>query len=294
MANVIISQRWKARRGTAAALTAANEVLLEGEFCVETDTTWPGGGRKFKIGDGVTAWNSLTYAVPDASGGGGGDPASSLYFCEEFLQKFTTSTNIGTNFVSDSGVVVYLSNGTASVGGAVGRPAQLTLSTGANSSGYARAFVTGPPKIITGGGVIRFGANIRIPVLSTSGQRHLVLFGLLDNISGTPSNRIVAYCTDNVNSGQWVLDTFNAGTQVTSNSAVAPVADTETLVEIEVNAAGDSATLYIDGSSAATVAVAHNAVMTLGLVINKSVGTTARTVICDYMELSQTFTTPRG
>lgn len=55
MAQVIIPQRWKARRGTAAALTTANEVLLAGELCFETDT------GKFKIGDGSTAWTSLAY-----------------------------------------------------------------------------------------------------------------------------------------------------------------------------------------------------------------------------------------
>lgn len=65
-------QRFENRRGTAAGLTANNEVLFDGEICVETDTTWPnGGGRKFKIGDGVTAWNSLPYAVPDTVSGGG-------------------------------------------------------------------------------------------------------------------------------------------------------------------------------------------------------------------------------
>jgi len=51
----------KLRRGTAAQWTATNPVLAEGEFGAETDT------RKFKIGNGVTAWNSLQYW-----GGGGG------------------------------------------------------------------------------------------------------------------------------------------------------------------------------------------------------------------------------
>ena len=53
----------KLRRGTAAQWTATNPVLAEGEFGAETDT------RKFKIGNGVTAWNSLQYW--GSSGGGG-------------------------------------------------------------------------------------------------------------------------------------------------------------------------------------------------------------------------------
>jgi hypothetical protein len=53
----------KLRRGTQAQWTATNPVLAEGEFGAETDT------RKFKIGNGVTAWNSLQYW--GSSGGGG-------------------------------------------------------------------------------------------------------------------------------------------------------------------------------------------------------------------------------
>lgn len=58
MANVIIPQRFWNRRGTAAALTAANETLYAGEWCLETDT------GKAKFGDGVSNWVSLGYAVP--------------------------------------------------------------------------------------------------------------------------------------------------------------------------------------------------------------------------------------
>jgi hypothetical protein len=55
----------KLRRGTAAQWTATNPVLAEGEFGAETDT------RKFKIGNGSTAWNSLQYW--GGSGGGAAD-----------------------------------------------------------------------------------------------------------------------------------------------------------------------------------------------------------------------------
>lgn len=47
--------RFKMRKGTAAAWVAANPVLLSGELGFETDT------RKFKIGDGATAWAALLY-----------------------------------------------------------------------------------------------------------------------------------------------------------------------------------------------------------------------------------------
>jgi hypothetical protein len=45
------------RNDTAANWISANPILAQGEMGIETDT------RKFKIGDGVTAWNSLAYGV---------------------------------------------------------------------------------------------------------------------------------------------------------------------------------------------------------------------------------------
>ena len=51
------------RKDTAANWTAANPILLSGELGYETDT------KKFKIGNGSTNWNSLTYLpIPDGSG----------------------------------------------------------------------------------------------------------------------------------------------------------------------------------------------------------------------------------
>lgn len=45
------------RRGTASQWTSFNPILAAGEIGTELDT------GKFKVGDGVTAWNSLGYAI---------------------------------------------------------------------------------------------------------------------------------------------------------------------------------------------------------------------------------------
>lgn len=50
------------RRGTAAQWTSTNPTLASGEFGYETDT------GKAKIGNGTTAWNSLSYALTGANG----------------------------------------------------------------------------------------------------------------------------------------------------------------------------------------------------------------------------------
>ena len=49
------------KRGTASSWTSANTILAAGEIGFETDT------RKFKVGDGSTAWTSLSYSTVDFS-----------------------------------------------------------------------------------------------------------------------------------------------------------------------------------------------------------------------------------
>ena len=53
--------RMQQRRGTAAQWTSANPVLGQGELGVETDTL------KLKMGNGTTAWNSLSYVLANTN-----------------------------------------------------------------------------------------------------------------------------------------------------------------------------------------------------------------------------------
>ena len=50
-----MASRIQLRRGTAAEWTSSNPTLAQGEMGVETDT------GKFKIGNGTTAWSTLSY-----------------------------------------------------------------------------------------------------------------------------------------------------------------------------------------------------------------------------------------
>jgi hypothetical protein len=55
MSTLVRYVRFRLRGREAAEWTSLNEVLLDRELGVETDT------RRAKLGDGVTAWNSLPY-----------------------------------------------------------------------------------------------------------------------------------------------------------------------------------------------------------------------------------------
>ena len=61
-----MTSRLQNRRDTASAWTSANPTLAAGEMGLETDTS------KFKLGDGVTAWNSLAYAYTAGAAGAQG------------------------------------------------------------------------------------------------------------------------------------------------------------------------------------------------------------------------------
>ena len=93
----------KLRRGTAAQWAATNPTLADGEIGLETDT------RKFKVGNGVLAWNSLNYW--GGSGGGGATdfidledvPAS--YFGQAGKVVFVNATEDGLEFGDTSAFV---------------------------------------------------------------------------------------------------------------------------------------------------------------------------------------------
>ena len=62
------------RRGTASQWTTANPTLAAGEWGLETDTD------KFKIGDGSTAWNSITTYSSLGFGTAGGTISGTVNF----------------------------------------------------------------------------------------------------------------------------------------------------------------------------------------------------------------------
>jgi|TARA_B110000438_G_scaffold186747_1_gene178429 hypothetical protein len=49
------------RRGTYAEWNSANPVLASGEFALQTDASSGVAAGSFKVGDGSTVWNSLSY-----------------------------------------------------------------------------------------------------------------------------------------------------------------------------------------------------------------------------------------
>ena len=106
------------RRGTAAEWTSANPTLLSGEQGLETDT------GKTKIGDGVTAWNSLGYV--DA----------------KFLASSASATFVPNSLIQDKSKIA-VGNGSSVVALAAGADGTVLTANSGTSTGLEWAAVGG-------------------------------------------------------------------------------------------------------------------------------------------------------
>ena len=134
------------RRDTAANWTSANPTLALGEFGLETDT------MLYKVGDGTTAWNSLSYA--ELSG----------------TDKFTINEQTGTAYTlvgSDAGKLIKMTNAAAN-----------TLTVPPNSSVAFDIGVTinvvnygaGQTTLTAGAGVTIYSYNSALGITGQYGQ----------------------------------------------------------------------------------------------------------------------------
>jgi hypothetical protein len=94
------------RAGTAAAWTSANPVLGAAEPGLETDTL------NMKLGDGATAWSSLSYQTPQA---GSGLAKAGSTFSLALTKALVTATGLGASDVGAAPSVSPTFTGTVTV-----------------------------------------------------------------------------------------------------------------------------------------------------------------------------------
>jgi hypothetical protein len=107
-----MSTRIQHRRDPAATWTTNNPTLAQSEIGIETDTS------KYKIGDGLTAWTSLSYAgVQGAQGTTGSTGAQGAAGVPIFVQSTSTITSNYTIQSTDSQMTygVYEAGNTAGI-----------------------------------------------------------------------------------------------------------------------------------------------------------------------------------
>jgi hypothetical protein len=111
---------------------------------------------------------------------------------------------------------------------------------------------TGDNRIKCGGGDMAIEFRIRLPVLSGTPQYNVKLGVMDSNTLGTPTNGVYFNYSSTLNSGQWQAITRNASTSTTVPSSIAVVAATWYKLRLQVNAAGNLVTFYINDVSIGT------------------------------------------
>lgn len=144
---------------------------------------------------------------------------------------------------------------------------------------------------VTGNGEIVFETKLRIPTLSDSSQRFYVRAGFVNSsaVASTTDGIYFRYI-DNLNSGQWQLVCISGSTATVTNTASAPIANTWYKLRIVINSAASSVGFYIDGVLVGTITtnIPTNAATLQGIWgIERTVGTTARTLDSDYMYIKK-------
>lgn len=206
---------------------------------------------------------------------------------------YVSSSNNGSSFVA-SEMTGYTSFGTFSYSSISGTaPPSLTMSTGANAAGYCRVFFRGGPNLNLTAGAIEANWWVNLPAASTSSERYNVSFSFTDVISGGFNQRVNCTYSDNINSGNFQLTWLSGGSLVTTvNTSVPPPINTIFKLTAKVNAAGNSVSFYVNDALIGSITIAPTIALGANISINKSVGSSARTVLFHGFTLRQTYNNP--
>jgi len=180
-----------------------------------------------------------------------------------------------------------------------GRIGILTMNTGSTSSG--RAAITcevGKPQFIGANGELLFEACIYLSALSTSSDRYYLNLGFICIVNGEQNNGYYFEYDDSA-STNWRACAAKSysRTKSTGGSPVSVAATTWTTLSIVVNAAGTSASYYVNGTLLATLTTNLPTGTTnafgVGVAIMKTIGTTNRFISTDYVYYKNTLATSR-
>lgn len=302
---------------------SAGQVLQSGgssanpAFSTPTYPSASGGAGKILRADGTNnVYSTATY--PDTAGTSGNvltsdgtnwissansgafAPASVVNLSDDFISSVlnTSSSQIqgtmgwqctGSNFFSIKTAAAASNPGllaNASAGGVAG------IYSSFGSTGSSQ------PNFIIGGGAISLNWVFKINTLSNGTNRYTLYAGLGDNVSnGNMTNGVYFTYVDNANSGNWVGNTASASSRSTANSAVAASSSAYVNLGITINAAGSSASFFVNGTQIANSPIATNLPTVVVMPIFKidtALGTQAAgTIYIDLFYMTINLTTPR-
>jgi len=221
-------------------------------------------------------------------------------FFTDFIGTFATFDGISQS--SSGGTIAQMTGG--SIPQRTNQMGVISYSTLTSATGLVY-MVSGAVQLYLGGGAWVYESSINIANLSTILERFRTIHGFGSNNSSPVETDGVFITYDEggtlngtAASPNWQCVTVANSVRTLTTSSTAVTAAAWHKLRIEINAAGTSVTFYVDDVLLAT----HTTNIPLGsngryiLVkqgINKTIGTTARLMYCDYLGYQNTLTTPR-
>lgn len=220
---------------------------------------------------------------------------------EYFEDCFGASVDgTGANFLSQnvSGSGATISNVTVLEDGIFGVWA---LETGTTSTGRSALFSgrsANGAAFILGQGETKIKTKIKLPTLSTSGDRYKVIFGFVGDCTSSTVTDGVYFEYSEASNINWRMCAANEGTRTETPSAVV-VANAQWIrLEIIVNSSANLVSYVLNGSTIGTVVTnipsdVGDAVSPI-LAIFKSAGSSNRVIQTDYVATSVELSSPRS
>jgi len=221
-----------------------------------------------------------------SDGSGSSGSASSIVLFDDFISN-TAVGNIGWTSSSVSGGVASI------VASESNHQGILSLSTGASSSSAYSNLFLGTNTLYLGNGILTLEFLIRFPTLASDVEDYIVRFGLGDSVNDDHDDGIwLEY--NRSNSLYWLMCVNDAGTATKTASTAIVAENTWIKLKIIVNAAADTITYYVNGSSIGTKTSGYSlSGFSPRLGILKTVGSSARILNMDYFSMNYALTTER-
>jgi hypothetical protein len=192
------------------------------------------------------------------------------------------------NSVSGAGASV------STTAGVTDHPGIVTSTTGTTAAGGSMfSLAIASPPVFLQTGICEVRIMSQLPILSDGAQRYIYQCGLSDAlVTGDVTNGVYFEYSDNINAGNWTLCAALAGVRTKVDSGIPAVAATYKELRITMQPSNLGANFYIDDAFIGAVATNIPVGVNLNLRpqhIKKSVGTTARTAVLDYVFYGYSF-----
>lgn len=223
-------------------------------------------------------------------------------YVNDFIQTVSTTTVGSELAATNSGSGAATSAQATDAGNRIGL---VRMTTGTTATG--RTAINSAASVIRlGGGETIYEAEVNVTTLSTGTERYQLLIGLFDGFTGVNQTDAVYFLYDEgqVSTGSaaatyWQTCTANNSTRTfnTSITQTTVAAATWVQLKIVINAAGNSVGFYVNNTLISThtanIPTSAGRETGFGLMLIKSVGTTARTVDVDWMAFGIDYTTDK-